>query len=126
VDAVSREPSAIEEAPLWYRPVLTAMAVVDGARRGVRLLQLISLTVAATAVIGNSLEFFQDPTSVGANGFSVATPADRANFGDFLSALSLPLGLAAMIFGFSFVLKNAVARLNLDMVLANQQATHTG
>ena len=119
---MTRDRPATEEAPLWYQPVLTAMTVVDGARRGVRLLQLVSLTIAAFAIVGNSLQYFQDPTSVGANGISVATSADRANFGDFLSALSIPLGFAAMIFGFSFVLKNAVARLNLDVVLASQQA----
>ncbi len=118
------EPHDQETVWLSLRPITSAAAVGDAVRRGARALRIVALLVAALALIGNYLEYFTIGSRLSLSEIKLGTSIDRAGFADLLITLSFPSALAGMIYGFSFVLTHAAARLDLDIVRAttNDQA----
>ena len=84
------------------------------------MLRVIAAIVVAATVIGNFLISFgrNDDESL----FDDST-TDRFTVGQFLGSVATPLAIAGIVFGMSFLLAVAAARLDLDIVLADEQET---
>jgi len=96
------------------------MNVADSARTGVIVLRVIAAVVVAATVIGNFLITF-GRNDDGSSLFEDST--DRFTVGQFLGGVATPLAIAGIVFGMSFMLAVAAARLDLDIVLADEQET---
>ena len=97
------------------------MNVADSARTGVIVLRVIAAVVVAATVIGNFLITF-GRNDDGSSLFDDST-TDRFTVGQFLGSVATPLAIAGIVFGMSFMLAVAAARLDLDIVLADEQET---
>lgn len=88
------------------------------------MLRIVAFVVAALALTGNYLRYSAIGSRLGLSEIKLGTSIDRASFADLLITVSFPLALAGMIYGFSFVITHAAARLDLDIVRAttNDQA----
>ena len=81
MDRVASDLSADADTPLWYRPVFSAMATADAARRGARLLRYISFVVVAAALAGYVILHKQSAPSAETNVPAAQTQAIVANTG---------------------------------------------
>lgn len=98
------------------------MRVADDIRRGAIVLKYVSFVVIATAVVGEYLQRFDEQSTAEDGGVMFSVKTEWSEFARFLQGLTYPVALAGIVLAFSFVLKNSAARLNLDIVLAREQA----
>jgi len=84
----------------WDRRVVRAIQVSESARAGVIVLRI-------AAAIGD--EVIQSSLT------------GRIRIGQLLTTIASPIAFAAVVFGLSFVLSVYASRLDLDIVLADEQ-----
>jgi hypothetical protein len=89
------------------------------AKVGVVVLRVISGVSVAATLIGNYLYIFGRNEPDGA-AFDTIT-SDRFTFGQFLASVATPLAFAGIVLALSFVVSIYAARLDLDIVLADEQ-----
>ena len=114
------DPPQPERATPWDRRVVGAMNVADSAKTGVVVLRVTAALVVAASLIGNYLYIFGRDLNDGA---SLDGSSLRFNVGQFLGSVATPLAFAGIVFGMSFLLAVYAARLDLDIVLADEQET---
>jgi hypothetical protein len=101
----------------WDRRVIAAIDVADGARRGVLFLRVAAAVIACAAVVGSALFIFSDTTS---QGVTYAATFDRQAVGRFLAGVANPLAFAGIVFALSYLVQISAARLDVDIVLADE------
>lgn len=100
--------------------MIAAIEVANGARRGVLILRIAAVVIAVAAVVGTALEAFSDIPSGGA---MIRRELDRFTVGQFLAGIANPLAFAGIVFALSYVVQIAAARLDIDIVLADEDET---
>ena len=106
----------------WDRRVVRAIATSESALKGVIVLRVAAAIVVLASVAGNYLTLFGRDYGVDSDSFKPIS-RDRLTLGLFLGNIAVPLAFAAAVFGMSFILSVYAARLDLDIVLADQQET---
>jgi hypothetical protein len=102
------------------RRMLRAMASADSAHTGVVVLRVIAAVVAVSAVVGYALSVmeYEREDSGFMDGLSLAVP-DRQQLAIFFASVSTPLAYAGLIFAASYLLSVYASRLDMDIVLAD-------
>jgi hypothetical protein len=75
-------------------------------------------------VIGTALAVFSDVTDAGNIVFE--TSIDRVTVGRFLANIASPLAFAGIVLALSYLLQVAAARLDIDIVLADEDEAADG
>ncbi len=104
----------------WDRRVVAAINVVAAARRGSVILRVIAAVVAIVGVVGAALTYFWNDAL---NGVVSPGTFDGQRWGLFLLASANPLAVAGIVLALSFVVDVAAARLDIDIVLADEDET---
>ncbi len=119
-------PDAIDDVQFtqWDRRMIAAMNVAHAARRGVVVLRVAAVVVALATVIGTALAVFSDVTDAGNIVFE--TSIDRVTVGRFLANIASPLAFAGIVLALSYLLQVAAARLDIDIVLADEDEAADG
>jgi hypothetical protein len=119
-------PDAIDDVQFtqWDRRMIAAMNVAYAARRGVVVLRVAAVVVALATVIGTALAVFSDVTDAGNIVFE--TSIDRVTVGRFLANIASPLAFAGIVLALSYLLQVAAARLDIDIVLADEDEAADG
>ncbi|MFZ4718578.1 MAG: hypothetical protein ACOYMR_04090 [Ilumatobacteraceae bacterium] len=105
----------------WERRLVSAIEVADAARVGVVILRVVAAVSAAAAILGLVLLiFFQNAADspLGSGGLG-----GRQQWGQFLQSVATPLAFAGIVFGLSYVVQIAAARLDVDIVMADADET---
>lgn len=110
----------VEPATTWDRRVVSAYEVVYAARRGVVVLRVIAVVVALLTILGSALYYFSDSDD---GGFLVENSVDRQTIGQFLLSIVVPLSFAAMVLSLSYLVQISAARLDVDIVVADDDQT---
>ncbi len=104
----------------WDRRMIAAIEVANGARRGVLILRVSAVLIAVAAVVGNALATFSD---VQQNDAIFEQDVDPFTVGRFLTGIANPLAFAGIVFALSYLVQIAAARLDIDIVLADEDET---
>ena len=112
------------ELTSWDRRVVAAIGVVGAARNGAMVARVVSIVAAAAALIGSAIAAFwyQESTYNPMTGLDSSEWKFRwtlHGFGLFLQYLAAPLAFAAIVFALSYTVEVAAARLDIDIVLAD-------
>lgn len=107
----------------WDRRVVAAMDVASGARTGVLVLRVTAVAVALFAVIGNAFSYFADQR---AQGVTYTITITRQLFGSFLASIANPLAFAGVVFALSYVVQISAARLDIEIVLNDEDEAASG
>ncbi|MEN9647182.1 MAG: hypothetical protein RL238_3851 [Actinomycetota bacterium] len=108
----------------WDRRMIAAINVAHAARQGVMVLRVAAVVIALAAVIGTALVLFSDVSDAG--GAMFETTIDRQTVGQFLASIASPLAFAGIVLALSYVLQVAAARLDIDIVLADEDEAPEG
>ena len=119
-------PDAIDDVQFtqWDRRMIAAMNVAHAARRGVVVLRVAAVVIAAFAVVGTAIVLFSDFSDDGGAVFD--TTIDRRTVGQFLASIANPLAFAGIVLALSYLLQVAAARLDIDIVLADEDEAADG
>ena len=103
----------------WDRRVVRAIQVSESARAGVIVLRIAAAIVVLSSVVGTWLVLYgADDTG---DEVIQSSLTGRIKIGQLLTTIASPLAFAAVVFGLSFVLSVYASRLDLDIVLADEQ-----
>lgn len=102
-----------EVLTMWDRRMVAAIATATSARKGVLVLRIVAAVVATAAVVGDWMIVMDDNWSDFASG--------RSQWGQFLSSVSVPVAFAGMVLAASYLLSVYAARLDMDIVLADDE-----
>ena len=108
----------------WDRRMIAAINVAHAARRGVLVLRVAAIVIAVAAVIGTALVLFSDVSD--ASGAMFETTIDRRTVGQFFASVANPLAFAGIVLALSYLLQVAAARLDIDIVLADEDEAPEG
>ena len=114
-DPFTVEPSSGIELSPADRQMVQALATVLSARKGVTVLRVVAAIVALTAVVGQGLNILDS-----ADSFEDLTISDRQLWASFLAGISVPLAFAGLILAASYLLEVYASRLDMDIVIAEQ------
>lgn len=117
------EPASELSSTFWERRVTRALETANTARKGVVILRVVAAVVAVASIVGNYLYWYTRPEVDGDLGFDTSEPWI---FGQLLVSTGSGLAFAGIVFGLSSLLSVYAARLDLDIVLANEQETGGG
>lgn len=107
-----------EKVTAWDKRVIRSLEIANTAHVGVRVLRWIAALSAAASVVGTWLYVYgQD--DVGTD--EIFDLPDRLLLGQFLSNVATPLAFSGLVLGLSFLLAVHAARLDLDIVLADNE-----
>ena len=117
-----QEPTGADDVQFtpWDRRMIAAIEVANGARRGVLILRVSAVLIAVAAVVGNALATFSE---IEQNGIVFEQDVDPSTVGRFLAGIANPLAFAGIVFALSYVVQIAAARLDIDIVLADEDET---
>lgn len=101
------------------RRMVRALATADSARKGVVMLRVVAAVVAASAIVGVGLRVMEPSEPWMPEGDGYRFP-DLQQFASFLAAVATPLAFAGMVLAASYLLSVYAARLDMDMVLADE------
>lgn len=105
----------------WERRLISAIEVADAAKVGVVILRVVAALCAAAAIVGLALLlFFQNADD---SPFGSSSLGGRQQWGQFLQSVATPLAFAGIVFGLSYVVQIAAARLDVDIVMADADET---
>ena len=96
---------------LWDTRMVAAIGTLQAARRGVIVLRIVAALVVLASTLGNSLIVFRDRYS------DFATAKDK--WAELLSSLAVPCSFAGMVLAASYLLAVYAARLDMDIILAD-------
>ena len=108
--------SGMEPSPSgspWDRRVVRAMTSAESARQGATILRIVAAITAAVGIIGPVMYFTaaRDDAS------------GRIVWGQILQVTALPIAGAGVVLAFSFLVELYASRLDLDIVLADDDQT---
>lgn len=102
------------------RDIITAINTARYGRRAVGAVRVGAVVVGLVATIGNALTALEYRTpSTQDSLFADPTP-DRQQWAVFLNGLATPLALALLVYAASFLLALYCSRLEMDIVIAEQ------
>jgi hypothetical protein len=117
IQLIEADPTAVTE---WDKRVVGALGAVYAARRGVLVLRIIAAVAALAAIIGSALYTFSDANY---GGFVQEVTIDRRLVGQFLVTAANPLAFAAVVLALSYLIEISAARLDVDVVVADEDQT---
>jgi len=98
----------------WDKRVVRAMTAAETARQGAVILRVLAAVVALAGTLGPILYFTDD---------SLRDSGGRLRLGQILQVSALPLAGAGVVFAFSYLVELYASRLDLDIVLADDDQT---
>lgn len=101
------------------RRMLRAMATADSAHKGVVVLRVIAAVVTMSAIVGYALSVLEYNRGEFVGGMNLRVP-NRQQFALFLASVSTPLAFAGLIFAASYLVSVYASRLDMDIVLADE------
>ena len=125
-DTVDDDSTASDpELTAWDRRMITAIGVVGAARKGATVARVVAIVVALGAVVGAAIFSFWSESFVASNDFGEVAAGWKfeftlQGFGQFLFMTAAPLAFAGIVFVLSYAIDVAAARLDVDIVLADE------
>jgi hypothetical protein len=119
VDVIASGPAVLP----WERRVVRSMVTASSARVGVIMLRVLAVVIAAASVVGELLYVWSFDNASSSSLSPVddpGTPA-RLKWAVFLQGIASPLALAALVLAASFLVAVYAARLDLDIVQADDE-----
>lgn len=116
IESGAPEPESQAFTP-WEQRLVAAIQVAQGARVGVVILRVVAALAAGFALLGVALLVFVQDDSGAIFGDGGLT--GRQQWGQFLQSVAAPLAFAGIVFGLSYVVEIAAARLDVDIVMAD-------
>jgi hypothetical protein len=107
----------------WERRVVRSIITANSARVGVVVLRVLAVVIAAAAVVGELLYV----TAIDDRGGSSLSPIDdpgapaKLKWAIFLQGIASPLAFAGLVLAASFLVAVYAARLDLDIVQADDE-----
>ncbi len=109
---------------LWDRRMVSAISTANAARKGVVVLRVIAAVVALAALVGNALTVLEfDNAFSDASGWQQGGFPDRYQWGQLLGSVAGPWAFAGLIVAASYLLSVYAARLDMDIILADNEET---
>lgn len=113
------------ELTAWERRLIGAIGVVAAARKGALAARVASIIIAAGALVGVAiLSFWTEKYpeySYGGPTVSWEFEWTMHNLGQFFQGVAAPLAFAAIVFAVSCMIEVAAARLDIEIVLADDE-----
>jgi hypothetical protein len=102
------------------RSIIEAINTAQASRKGIATLRAASLAVALFAIVGNAFNALDYSLPTNPDSLFVDPHLQRQQWAIFLTGVATPLGLAALLFAASFLLAVHCSRLEMDVVIAEQ------
>ena len=110
-----------DEVPTaWDRRVVRAMSVADSARNWAASVRVIGLLVIVGSLLGNYLLIYRNDFEE----FDDAGLSGSLKLGQFLQQATFPVALGGVVLALSILVNVYASRLDLDIVLADNDETN--